>query len=193
MDLLFSVEEKKAELFTLVSILRISWLWNLYTSLRAPYLSTLIFFWFLEKTILLEKPNHRNYTIWVYVPRFNGTPWQYGAEFSGFSSTHALFHIAPGWLRLFIIADEANTFFAVLSQEFSFESWKGNRAVGKAYLQFFLVGGTIRVTEVHQNSRCIRLKGRPLNSLSLLSATALPVCGALTMVAPPLTLTSAYL
>lgn len=60
----------------------------------------------------------------------------------------------------------------MLSQEFSFESWKGNRAVGKAYFIIFRVGGTIRVTEVHQNSRCIRLKGRPLNSLSLLSATA---------------------
>jgi hypothetical protein len=45
--------------------------------------------------------------------------------------------------------------------------------VGKAYFRIFLVGGTLRVTEVHQNSRCIRLKGRPLNSLSLLSATAL--------------------
>jgi hypothetical protein len=39
--------------------------------------------------------------------------------------------IAPGWLRFFQIADEVNTFFAVLSQEFSFESWKGSRVVGK--------------------------------------------------------------
>jgi hypothetical protein len=86
------------------------------------------------------------------LPRLEGSRdngyWQYGAKFSGFSSTHTLFHIAPGRLILFIIADEANTFFVVLSQEFSFESWKGNRAVGKAYFRIQLVGGTRRVDSI---------------------------------------------
>jgi hypothetical protein len=52
MDLLFSVKEKKAELFTLVSILRIFWLRNLYTLTKGPSLliyTYLLFYGFLRK------------------------------------------------------------------------------------------------------------------------------------------------
>lgn len=45
MDLLFSVKEKKAELFTLVSILRIFLLRNLYTLTKGP---SLLFFYGFE-------------------------------------------------------------------------------------------------------------------------------------------------
>jgi len=55
MDLLFSVKEKKAELFTLVSILRIFWLRNLYTLTKGP--SLLIYTY-------LFPVSWENYTTW---------------------------------------------------------------------------------------------------------------------------------